>query len=241
MTTEPSPAGALPGPPDAVRHDPATPPRLGLAFDAAAFAAGLALGGNAAETAGRALIKNFRPLLRGRFFRAGVAPQEVDDLISEVLTAVVATIDQLRDLQKFDAWLGAIAVNVLNRHWIAKGRQRQLFQDAALSTEAEDDATTGLPNAWPDVADDSLSDPATVQCLKTQLERFRQHQPQRYLCIELLVIGYDLREVAERLGRSYGAARQFVSQCCSAVLPYLAPCLEASEMIGRRRGQAQRD
>jgi DNA-directed RNA polymerase specialized sigma24 family protein len=209
-------------------------------FDSVEFIAQLAQGGAAADRAGRALIRSCKPVLRGRFFVAGVAAQDVDDLVSDVLTSVLTNIHQLRDPERFEAWLYAIATNVLNRHWEGLGRTRQMFQaPSAALDEGADGGGADEAIAWPDFADPAHSDPETLRCLKAQLERFQAEHPHRFSCIELLAMGYENDEMAEQLGRSPGATRQFVSQCCAVVMRFLEPCLEAAQLLGRRRGGAQ--
>ena len=201
------------------------------------FLSALAEGGARSERAGKALIDSYRPRLRARFFNGGVAAQDIDDLTAEVLTAIVTHIGQVRDHSRFDAWVYAITSNVLNQHWAAKGRARDLVQAApgAPADDPFDDADNLLEQAL----DPGLSDPVTALCLQNQLQEFRDKHPHRHACIELLVLGYDAREIAQQLGRSYGATRQFISQCCAVVMQFLSPCLEAAQLLGRSRGRAE--
>ena len=213
-------------------------------FDATAFAASMQRGGPEAEVAARGLIRHCRPLLRARFFRAGVALQDMDDLLSEVLTSVVKSIQQLREPSRFDAWVYGIATNVLNQHWGQVGRSRELFKqvaDTPLPREGDVEQADALADWLPEYADLSHGDAGTAICMQAQLEKFRQEHPQRYACVELLALGYEAREIAAHLGRSYGATRQFISQCCAVVMNFLKPCVEASELLGRKRGQAEAD
>lgn len=215
------------------------PKRRKPTFDSLEFAAALAEGGVRSELAGRALIQHYRPLMRARFFNGGVAAQDIDDLVSDVLTSLVANVGQVRDHSRFDAWVYAIATNVLNQHWTAKGRARDMFQHQPAASSQSDGLPDETDNLLEQVADVGLSDPVTAVCLQSQLEDFRSKHPHRHACIELLVLGYDAREIAEQLGRTYGATRQFISQCCALVMQFLSPCLEAAQLLGRSRGRAE--
>jgi DNA-directed RNA polymerase specialized sigma24 family protein len=210
-----------------------------VAFDPTEFVAALAEGGARAEHAGRLLIRCYRPLLRARFFSKGVAAQDIDDLIADVLTSIVANAGQVREPSRFDAWVYAIASNVLNQHWTSKGRARDMLQPPASADGHADGAVDEPENVLDQVVDEGLSDPATALCLQGQLEAFRDKHPHRHACIELLVLGYDAREIAAQLGRTYGATRQFISQCCAVVMQFLSPCLEAAQLLGRGRGRAE--
>lgn len=215
------------------------PPSRRPPFDSMELLSALAEGGARAERAGRALIQRYRPLLRARLFSAGVAGQDIDDLISEVLTAIVTHVGQVRDHRRFDAWAYAIASNVLNQHWTAKGRARDFLQPAPGGSAASDGLFDDTVDVLDQAIDPGLSDPVTALCLQRQLEDFRCQHPHRHACIELLVLGYDAREIAQQLGRTYGAARQFISQCCAVVMQFLSPCLDAAQLLGRGRGRAE--
>lgn len=216
-----------------------SPPSRRPTFDSMEFVAAMAEGGPRSERAGRALVACFRPRLRARFFNAGVAAQDIDDLTADVLTTVVSKVGQLRDPSRFEAWVYTITGNVLNQHWTSKGRARDLMP---ADWGGNGGAAGPLDDAGPlleQVHDAGLSDPVTALCLQNQLEDFRAQHPHRHACIELLVLGYDAREIAQQLDRSYGATRQFISQCCAVVMQFLAPCLEAAQLLGRSRGRAE--
>lgn len=208
-----------------------------------AVQAALARGGAPAEAAARQLVRYCRPILRARFFAERVDLQDVDDLVSEVLTAIVGAIAKLREPASFDAWMRQIAQNALNQHWRERGRARECFvepgngiQDAEFDT-----ALSGFERLVADAPDPSNTDPETGLCISRQLAELQARHPDRHACLELLVQGHTPAEIAEQLGRSYGAARQFISQCCAVAMTYLAPCLEAAELLGRKRGAAEID
>jgi len=214
------------------------PPRRRPAFDSGEFVSALGEGGARAERAGRALFQCYRPLLRARFFNVGVAAQDVDDLVADVLTTIVGKAGQVRDHDRFDAWVYSVTSNVLNQHWTAKGRARDLLQPAPGASANEGDLLEEAASLLDNVSDPSVSDPITALCLQGQLEAFRSKYPHRHACIELVVLGYDAQEIARHLDRSYGATRQFISQCCAVVMQFVAPCLEAAQLLGRGRGRA---
>ena len=62
-------------------------------------------------------------------------------------------------------------------------------------------------------------------CLQGQLEKFSREQPQRFAALEHAFHGHDHREIAQLIGRSYGASRQFMSQCFAKLLDYFRPCI----------------
>lgn len=214
--------------------------RLRHVVDPKELVAALLAGGLRAEAVCRQLIAARRPLLRARFFAAGVAAQDIDDLVSETLTTVVSQIHRLRDPDRFDAWLYTIATSVLNQHWRSLHRSRELFAEpAAPALDEGGEDLDALAATIAGHADGAQADPATELCLRQQLERLRQEHGARHACLELLAMGYSSAEIAVHIGRSDGAARQFISQCCAVAMTYLQACLEAEVLLGRRRGAAR--
>ena len=201
----------------------------------------MAAGGAAAEGAARRLLQAYRPKLRARYLHKGVAFSDMEELDAEVFSAVMHGWHQVEVPGAFRAWFYSIADNLLNQHWAQKMRDRRhLVADHALthhdSPQEEEEAPTWVEQALPDL---SSSDPEVRRCFQRQLEAYEAKHPARRSCIELVMLGHDDQEIAEMLGRSYGAARQYISQCCALLANFLSVCLGPNELQGRRRGQAR--
>jgi hypothetical protein len=68
-------------------------------------------------------------------------------------------------------------------------------------------------------------DPAIAHCLKAQFLRFCDEQPLRVSALEHLVIDQlGMAEIAMQLGRTHGAAAEFISQCRLSLRGYLSVC-----------------
>jgi RNA polymerase sigma factor (sigma-70 family) len=75
--------------------------------------------------------------------RASRDPAVVNDVVQEVFTRGLERLDQLRDPQRFGAWIRAITNNVIVDHHRAAARSRRLDVDDAERIEA----TTTTPQA----------------------------------------------------------------------------------------------
>jgi DNA-directed RNA polymerase specialized sigma24 family protein len=210
-------------------------------FDADAFLKALAQGGPAAERATLVLLQHYRPFLRARLQLAGVAANAFEDLSSEILFKVVTGAHKLRAAPAFHSWLMTIADNEIKAHWRQLSRERQMFVDVAAHEDgdvgSELDTTLSLLQRMPD---EGASDHSLRLCLEGQMARFEREQGPRYACIDLIAQGFDAREIAELVGRNYGATRQFMSECCAALLGYFKPCLGDEANQGKKRGAAGR-
>lgn len=172
-------------------------------------------GAGAAELGARLLYDAYWARLV-RFFMLHRQPDgQAEELASEVLFKVVLKIHTLREDAAFTGWLWQIARNELAGH-----TRRNNLEEIQLAEEAWQLALAAMP--------DEGHGEATVQrCLQGQLERFRQEHPERAFCIEQAVLeGWDGTAMAVFLGRSYGATREYLSQCRKKIAQYLHPCLD---------------
>lgn len=222
------------------RHDAVSPMARKDDFSPESFLKDMAAGGAAAERAARRLLQAYKPRLRARYFHKGVAFGDMEELEAEVFSAVMHGWPKLEAPAAFRAWFNTIADNILNQHWSQKMRDRQHLarpgELAASEAGQDDDAPTLMDQILPDLAS---SDPEVRRCFHNQLEAYETRYPARSSCIALVVAGHDDHEIAEILGRSYGAARQYISQCCALLASFLSVCLGPDDLQGRRRGKAR--
>lgn len=204
-------------------------------FDTHAFLHAFAQGGAAAERATAGLLQHYRPLLRALWRAAGVEAREWDDLSSEVLFKAVTQAHQVRAPAAFHSWLMTIAQRELAAHWAHTMRERAVF---AAPPPDDNDAALLLLAQLPEA---SVHDPLLARCLQGQLVRFKREAALQYACIELLVLGHDAPEIAPLIGRSYGSTREFISQCCAALMAMLRPCLDGGRTANwaPKRGAAK--
>ena len=65
---------------------------------------------------------------------------------------------------------------------------------------------------------------------KNYMNRFKAVHPDRHEAMLLAQDGYSGREIAERIGRSYMAARKFLSECRKVFEPFAVFCKELLEV-----------
>ena len=64
---------------------------------------------------------------------------------------------------------------------------------------------------------------------KSNLKYFVISEPKHAEVVDYILKGFDVEEVRLIIGRSYGATRQFMSQCRKKFKPFLERCLEIDE------------
>jgi len=97
----------------------------------------------------RLLLEIYQPFLLGLLRARSAQPQDVDDLIQEVLLVVVREIPAFRHSGRpgaFRAWLRSIAANRLRTHWRSQGRD--VPTDMLTLAEQFDDPNSELSLLW---------------------------------------------------------------------------------------------
>ena len=56
--------------------------------------------------------------------------------------------------------------------------------------------------------------------------QFAKAEPERAYALELVIEGVEGKEIADRLGRSEMATRQYLTQCRKHIAPFIQNCLE---------------
>src|SRR5262245_93828 len=103
------------------------------------------------------LVHLYTPLIRGWLRRHGVQEQDADDLVQEVLLAVVRELPRFhydRARGSFRGWLRVVTANRLRAFWRARRRPGAGGpDDLALVLEELEDPASRLSRAWDDEHD----------------------------------------------------------------------------------------
>jgi RNA polymerase sigma-70 factor (ECF subfamily) len=95
----------------------------------------------------------YSPLIRRWLARAPLQPSDADDLLQDVLTAVVRKVPEFRHDGRpgaFRCWLRVIAVNRLRDHWRARSARGAESGDSGLARMLDEleDPHSGLSRVW---------------------------------------------------------------------------------------------
>jgi RNA polymerase sigma factor (sigma-70 family) len=195
-----------------------TPHIASVAADRDAFAR-LAEGGRAAEQAIGKLYDEYAPRFRAFLRMRAVSPQQAEDLVHDVFVRLIEAGARLAQVESPRAYLWCTLRNAFADHARQAGRDRRRFADPPARDQDQEDASfeTWLEHTLgSDGAEVERSD--HVECVGRAFERFRREQPERAAAIELVAIeGFEGSELAAALGKSYGAAREYLSQSRKAL------------------------
>ena len=66
-------------------------------------------------------------------------------------------------------------------------------------------------------------------CVQEQLAKFRESDPKHAETLDFILNGLSPEEIRLVIGRSYGATREFMSQCRKKFRPFIEICNEIEE------------
>ncbi|TLS78269.1 RNA polymerase sigma factor [Mariprofundus erugo] len=160
------------------------------------------------------LYRAYSARMKRFFMRHGMLESEAEELVQETFINVVRSCDQFRNDCPVSAWLWKIARNAMYSHF-----RKSTAEMVDLETlPAEIHATCGA-------LEDHLF--SVEDCVANAFDRFATDFRERAEVLKLVAIeGWSSGELAEFLGRTPGAAREYVSQCRKFFRPYVEPCQE---------------
>jgi len=160
----------------------------------------VARGGVSAERAATLLFDRHVRKLLGFFMRKGFPREDAEELLQETLIKFLRQVQgKAGDCTMGLFWQTARTLSI--DHLRAKyAGKRDESVNVALEREA-------LEN----IADEQDGDDGLMDCIDESLQAFREVEPERAETMQLVIIEeWGMKEVAEFLGRSHGATRQYV-------------------------------
>jgi RNA polymerase sigma-70 factor (ECF subfamily) len=163
----------------------------------------IAKGGTAGNRAAAIIFDRYAAKLMGFFMRRGFSREDSEELLQETLIKFVRYAREREgDCTVGLLWNAArtLAVDHLRARYAEK-------RDAGANVSLEQAAIENF--AAEEGGDDGLMD-----CVDGSIQEFRRIAPERAETVERVIIeGWGMKELAEFLGRSYGATRQYVCEC----------------------------
>ena len=143
---------------------------------------------------------------------------EAEGLMHEVFVRVLRRGDTFsHGAERFEAWLWAIARNVLiDRVAANQCRERHIVEAQIDADELTD------PYSNPE-SDADASD--IRECFWRRFEQFKLEHPARATALSWLVVDQlEIEDIAKILGRTHHATCQYLSECRRKLRPFMEPC-----------------
>ena len=160
----------------------------------------------------QAFYKRWASEMKGFFVSSGISPDQAEDVFQECVVNVWTKAHQYKGEGTAQAWMWMIARNVLCDQ-LRKKKSGRKFVELDEVTE---------PIIAPLVEEDNTAS----DCVEQGLKKLEEDDFERAYVLQLLVAEVALQDIADRIGRSYGATRTYLTECRKKLRPYVAPCLE---------------
>ena len=178
---------------------------------------GVQAGGDRRTAALKALyLGKGTQFLRYFMWKWKLSRDNADDVLQETVLKILKHADTYRSEGNAGAWMWQIARNTVTDNYRKKPKE--------MSTEVDEDGQSTAEIQTSSIWGESASR-AVEECVAAGIERFKEIDPDRGHVIELWVERVGQQEIADIIGRSYDATRQYLTQCRKALAPYIENCL----------------
>ncbi|MEM8983721.1 MAG: RNA polymerase sigma factor [Pseudomonadota bacterium] len=161
----------------------------------------------------------------------GASLSDAEDILQEFLSKLWKTQADLAAVENGGAYLWRM-LRTTSIDYFRRNNKLSLVQGAEAN-DALDEALRkkGLEKSSEELSDIEQHD--LSQCLDRALTAFEQDCPERSDAISLIVVeGWNQKQLAEYLGRTYGATREYFSQSCKRFREYFQRiCPEFEEVV----------
>lgn len=179
----------------------------------------ISAGGRSAEVAFEKLYRDKGGQFKSHFMKMGLNEQDAEDVLQQTMLKILKRATSYLGFGSANGWLWTVAKNTL-KDKLREGRRRARRELSESVLEAELPTAEQQGRSTPGIESTSLLEHCYARCMA----RFRTEHPRRYETLTWKMEGYGDVEIAERLGRSHAATRQYISQCRKILKPYLADC-----------------
>lgn len=148
------------------------------------------------------------------FLSRGCLSKDCEDLLQEVVVRIWRGATTFNGTGTATSWMWSIARNCLHDYQRKSARH---ISEESFDLD-NDQHNSGVTENYDNELDD---------CIASGIHRFAASYPERSHALELWSTGLEIHAIAEVIGRSYGATRQFLLECRKKMRPYLEPCFES--------------
>jgi RNA polymerase sigma factor (sigma-70 family) len=179
----------------------------------------LRAGGNVRQGAIKGLYDKYGHQFKQFFRRHRLSLETAEDLLQDTFVRIVHGLESYRSEGTFEGWIWAIARNTLMSH--LRERKTEVSLDAMETHEVDELLTESQPSG---------SNPAAADCVKRSFGRYMKAQPEcADALVRVVVDGWGYAELAQFRHSTYGATREYLSQCRKRLMEFVQPCFELAQ------------
>lgn len=158
----------------------------------------------------------FRKEFIGFAMKSGIDYEDARDLVQKfIIDKLCMKSDSIKNIEFARTWMYQVFRNMINDQGRMLIRNREVPLDEN-SDQAYEQRTYDK--------NQTLTD-----CVQEQLKIFREKEPKHAEVVEFILKDLSTEQIRLIIGRSYGATREFMSQCRKKFRPFLEVCNEIDE------------
>ena len=152
----------------------------------------------------------------GFVIKSGINKEDSRDLVQEFsIDKLCMQSDSIKNIEFARTWMYQVLRNMIND----KGRILKKNREVPFDEDRDQYQA-------PKILEENQT---RSGCVQEQLAKFREAEPQRAEVIDLIQKGFNTEEIRLIIKRSYGATREFMSQCRKKFKPFIEICIEIEE------------
>lgn len=158
----------------------------------------------------------FRKEFIGFAMKSGIDYEDARDLVQKfIIDKLCMKSDSIKNIEFARTWMYQVFRNMINDQGRMLIRSREVPLDENKD-QAYEQRTYDKNQALTD-------------CVQEQLKIFREKEPKHAEVVEFILKDLNTEQIRLIIGRSYGATREFMSQCRKKFRPFLEICNEIDE------------
>ena len=149
--------------------------------------------------------------------KKGIEYEDARDLVQKfTIDKLYMQSNSIKNIEFARTWMYSVLTNMVND----QGRILKKNREVPLDIERDQSQSPKIMNE---------KSQTRSGCIQEQLVKFREAEPKRAEVIEFILKGFNTEEIRLIIGRSYGATREFMSQCRKKFKPFIEICNEIEE------------
>ena len=159
----------------------------------------------------------FRKEFIGFVMKTGINYEDASDMVQKfIIDKLYMQSNSIKNIEFARTWMYSVLTNMVKDH----GRILKKNREVPLDEKRDQSQSSKI-----------LEEKGQTRsgCIQEQLVKFREAEPKRAEVIEFILKGFSTEEIRLILGRSYGATREFMSQCRKKFRPFIEICNKIEE------------
>jgi RNA polymerase sigma-70 factor (ECF subfamily) len=158
----------------------------------------------------------FRKEFIGFAMKSGIDYEDARDLVQKfIIDKLCMKSDSIKNIEFARTWMYQVFRNMIN------DQGRMLIRNTEVPLDENKD------QAYEQKTYDKNQ--TLTDCVQEQLKIFREKEPKHAEVVEFILKDLNTEQIRLIIGRSYGATREFMSQCRKKFRPFLEICNEIDE------------